>query len=456
MKKILFLLLMFAFFLRVFRVGLPGFKEDEYTTVSAATYLLHCQINSSGCRHQPTSSKNRFLALMTANETVPNLVTEIYFWDFIKNQASEIHNSRAWPHLYTVAGFYQWLGINEFSSRLVSVISGSILVIAGYWFSRVLGGSVLFSLFYSALLAVSFPLIDFSRIARMYSFYSLIFLALVGLIYRSRWIAASLLFLLAYWLHMLTLVLPLSLLVWAFWKRYYYLLFWLLIGLILVAGLNYYSGVDFFARQFLTLAWPPHWQYVKFLFSYPLPWWLGITFFFAGKFNRYIKIIITTYLIILIFGTRFPPGGAYVLSLLPLVMWGEFSWIKNKFILGVILFIAFIRFVLGAGYLYLGRDDRAEITKAYPTIINNYQSGDKIYAIQLRDYYLSTLPKDVHVIDLEQNPQPEFIGTGFVVWEQEKVRHFQPEVLSYIKNNFHHLTGEGLDNWGVEIYSFGK
>lgn len=456
MKKIIFLLFLLALFLRVFRIGVPVFTEDEFTTVKAATYVYQCQNDAENCRSQPVIFKNKLLALVTANETTPNLGAEIYLWDFIKDKASEIHHSRAWPHLYSVAAVYQVLGINEFSSRLISVLAGSLLVIVGYLFSRVMGTSINLSLIYSFLLAISFPLIDFSRNARMYAVYILAFLLLVSAIYRSKWWLVVILFLLTYWLQMLTLILPLAVLVWALIKRRWAIVFSLLLGLLSIFWLTKYFGVDFFGRQFLGFSWPPHWQYLEFLFSYPLPWWLGIFFFFAGKSNRYLKIIILTYLTILIFGTRSAPASAYVLALLPLVIWGQFSWIKNKWVLGLILLIATLRLVSGVGYLYLGHDDRAQITSAYPALVNNYQTGDKIYAVQLRDYYLSTLPKDVAVIDLDQNPQPEFTGTGFVVWEKEKAAHFQPEVLAYIKNNFYHLTGEGLDNWGVEIYSFGK
>lgn len=441
--------------LRIFLVGRPVLKEDENTTVAAAAYIYFCQKDLNQCRHQPVSFKNKLLALMTANETVSNLGAEIYFWNFIKDKASEIHYSRSWPHLYALAGAYHFFGINEWSSRIVSVIAGSLLVWAGYWFSRTLGASINFSLWYAGLLAIAFPLIDFSRNARMYSLYGLVFLFLTGLIYRSKWLMAGVLLVLAYWLHLLTLILPIAILIFALIKHRKVLASGLVLGFIILAGINYWFGVDFFQRQFLALAWPPHWEYLKLLFNYPLPWWLGIVFFFKVK-SKYLKVIIITYLSILIFGTNFPPGGAYVFALLPLVIWGQFSWIKSKWLLWVIFLFALIRLIAGGGYLYFGRDDRAQITRAYPALIRNFKPGDKIYAIQLRDYYLQSLPPETMLIDLQKNPQLEFSGSGFVVWEKEKAGHFQPELLNNIKTNFNHLAGAGLDNFGVEIYSFGK
>jgi hypothetical protein len=144
------------------------------------------------------------------------------------------------------------------------------------------------------------------------------------------------------------------------------------------------------------------------------------------------------------------------LALLPLVFYGQFAWIKSKLVWGLILLVALARLVAGGGYLYFNRDDRAQLKLAYQTIISNYSQGDQIYAVQLRYYYLQDLPVETPLIDLQENPKSEFSGSGFVVWEKEKAVHFLPETLAYIKTNFEHLTGEGLDDWGVEIYSFGK
>ena len=452
----LFFLFALAFSLRFYRVGQPVFKEEENSTTKAAAYVYYCQKDSVNCFNQHKTFKKKLLALMTGNETVPNLFAEVYLWDFIKDAPDNIHFSRAWPHLYAQAAAYRWLGINELSSRLVSVVAGSLVVIVGYWFSRILGSSVQVSLLYSGLLAISFPLIDFSRHARMYSLYMVVFLFLVGLIYLSKWLSAGLMFLLAYWLQLLTSILPIAVMIWSILEKRRWLTFSLLIGLVVVVGSGYYWKIDFFHDYFLGPAWPPHWEYLKFLFSYPLPWWLGLVLFFAGKSSRYLKVIILTYLSVLIFGTSFPPGGAYVLALLPLAIWGQFAWIKSKLVWGIILLIATVRLVASSGYLYFNRDDRAQISKAYPVLANKFQSGDKIYAVQLRDYYLQDLPPETEVIDLQENPQPEFFGSGFVVWEREKAVHFLLETLAHIEANFDHLAGEGLDEWEVEIYSFGK
>lgn len=442
MKKLLWLIFFLGLILRLYQVGRPVFKEEEFSTVKAAAYIFKCGQDPSRCRHQPSSFSSRLLALMTANETIPNLAAEIYWWDFIKDKASETHFSRAWPHLYLVAGVYRLLGLSEFFSRLVSVVAGSLLVVAGYWLSRTLGSSVRLSLLYSTLLAIAFPLIDFSRHARMYSLYGLVFLILVGLIYRSKWLAAALLFLLAYWLQMLTLILPIALLVWAIIGRRRRIVAALLLGLLIVFGLTKYYGADFFQRQFLTLVWPPHWQYLDW-------WFIGAIIVTLIKRQKYLLSINLVYLLVLIFFTRPAPGEAYLIALWPLILWPLINW--RRWLTTIVTLIVLIRFAGGINYLYFGRDDRAQIPSAYAVIKNNFQPGDKIYAVQLRDYYLQDLPEDTPVIDLQKEPDAEFNGSGFVVWEEEKIGHLKPETLEYVRTNFEYLGSRG-----VEIYSFGK
>lgn len=442
MKKRLGLILVLALGLRLFRAGVPVFKEDEFTVVKAAAYIHYCFNDRQQCLFQPTNIRSKILALMTANETVPSLAGEVYFWDFIKDKASNLHHSRAWPHLYGVAAVYQVLGINELSSRLVSVIAGSLLIIAGYLFSRVMGASVNLSLYYSFLLAIAFPLVDFSRNARMYSVYGLVFLLLVGVIYRSKWFLAGILFLFAYWLQMLTLILPIAVLAEAVWQKRIKLAGALLLGLAITIGLNYYLKVDFFGRQFLTLSWPPHWFYLNW-------WFLGALVVLRLKHETYLSTILVVYLIVLTFFSRPDPAGAYLLALWPLALWGWLNW--RRWLAVIIGLIIIIQFGLGINYLYFGRDGRAEIPQAYEVIKKNFNPGDKIYAVQLRDYYLPDLPADTPIIDLQAVPNPEFSGSGFIVWEAEKVRHLSPETVQYIQSHFTYLGSHG-----VEIYSFGK
>ena len=178
-----------ALFLRLFRLGLNDFKEDEYNSVNAATYLYSCQKDSTNCHFSnnpiDTNITNKLLVILTNNETKPNLFTEIYLWDWIKKAPTKTHYARAWPHLYNLTNIYSLFGISEFSSRLISVISGSLLIIVSFFFSFLFIGSVNLSLVYSLMITFSFYLIDISRNARMYSSFILIFQVLVYFTYRA-------------------------------------------------------------------------------------------------------------------------------------------------------------------------------------------------------------------------------------------------------------------------------
>jgi hypothetical protein len=167
------------------------------------------------------------------------------------------------------------------------------------------------------------------------------------------------------------------------------------------------------------------------------------------KREKFVLSIVGVYLLVLTFFTRPAPGAAYTLMLWPLSLWALLNW--RRWLAIAVVIIVMAQFVLGIKYLYFGRDDRAQIKSAYQAIIDDYQPGDKIYAVQLRDYYLQTLPANTEVIDLKVNPDAEFSGSGFVVWEQEKADQIKQETIKYIRENFEYL-GSG----GVEIYSFGK
>jgi len=237
----------------------------------------------------------------------------------------------------------------------------------------------------------------------------------------------------------LTLLLLIGVYVYSWFKaRRWFLI--LSTGLIGLTALGDLAGVDVFRRQYLSLAWPPHWFYLTF------PVWLGLVTL-ALKRQAYLLTITGAYLVILVFFTDRAPAAAYVLALWPIMLWALLSW--KRWLMVVTTTLILVQFIVGFNYLYRGRDGRAEITRAYAAIKDNFESGDKIYAFQLRDYYLGDLPPETEIIDLQVSSDPEFSGSGFVVWEEEKTTHLKPETLEYIKTNFDYL-GSG----GVEIYRY--
>ena len=125
------------------------------------------------------------------------------------------------------------------------------------------------------------------------------------------------------------------------------------------------------------------------------------------------------------------------------------------------------RWLLGVNYLYFSKSGQAKPSQAYQVIFDNFQSGDQIIGIQIRDYYLKNLPDQTKVINLPEKHaftskeltqllDLDQSKSTFFLWEKEKIVHLKPGVVDYIKKNFTKLAGEGIDNHQVEIYYLGK
>lgn len=443
MRRRLLAIFLLAFCLRFYRVGLPVLKEDEFDVAKASAYINLCQ----DCRSAPAGLKNKLISLMTNNETRENPVAAIHPWNFIADQPETRFNNRAWPQIYLVAWVQGFLGTSELTLRLLAVLFGALIIPVGFIFARQFTNSLNTALVYSLLLAVAFPLIDFSRNARIYSVFITLGLLMVYLWHRllteekpppwllpTAWMVTAF----SYWIHSLTLVLLIGIYFYSFkHSRRWFIAFSL--GLLLVAGIGYVTGVDMFRRQFLGLAWPPNFQYFNWFYV------LGLILLYKQRQN-YLFLLSLVYLIIVTFFTSWRYGSAYVIVLWPVLL---LPFLKPRFLAVVTALALVLNWGLKINYLYNGQDGRAEVNSAYQVIKDNWQTGDKIYAVKLRDYYLADLPPETEIIDLQQNPDAEFTGSGWVVWEQKKTGQINQKVLEYVKTNF---TARG--SGGVEIYRY--
>ncbi len=491
---ILILLIVLGFFLRIYRLGAADFKEEEHSSLKAAAYQYYCRQDSNNCRYQPTSFNSRLKALITNNETIPNLLTEIYFWDFSSQSPTMISANRAWPHSIILSGVYSVFGISEFSSRFVSVIAGSLLILFSYFFSLYFSKSRLISLVYASLIATSFPLIEFSRHTRMYSLFILVFPFLCLLIYqllhqRSSLIKFSftiLVFLLAYWLHLLTLLLPVGLLIYTGYfglikkhRRLKQVFLALFFCLLIILALSFWLDIDFFQSYFFSVTPVFRWQYFKFILEYPLPAIISAVIIipalpqlFKHRQSAYLLTIILTYSFFLTFFSQRPTASAYIVHLLPLAMLLLLLAVNlavkktlKPYVYWFIILISVIRLVLLSNYLYFGRDDRPRLQQAYQAIKNQLQPDQQILGIQVKDYYLQNLPVKTPIINLvgkQTLSVNELINllkqssASYIIWEQEKIVHLQPAVVDYIQSHAQKLTSQGLDENKVEIYYYEK
>lgn len=500
---IVILLTAVAFLLRIYQVGSSDFKEDENTTVKAAAYLYYCRQDAKNCQSLDDRRKetftNKLVALLRNNETRPNLATKIYLWDWVNRSPTKTHYARAWPHLSLLASTYQILGISELSSRMISVIAGALLIPISFFFARFFLGSTLMSLIYAFLITISFYFIDFSRHARMYAIFTTVFLLAVYFTFKAleqqqkrfiNLLLAGFLLIFAYWLQLLTLLLPLAILVYSFYFGFIKkqpksrTVFWILsAGLAVLLYLKLKLGIDFFHTYFI--GWPTQlkWQYLKFLFVYPLPTIIALGLVLTNlphllrqKKSGFLVMIIIVNLAYLIFFSKMPPASAYIIHLLPISLWLVLLtldyWLKKKenlriIILSILMLLATAKWIISFPYLYLGKDDRAKPSQAYQVIINNFKPDTQILGVYIRDYYLKTLPSQTPVISLGANKsltKSELIsvidqvktGQTFILWEKEKQVHLKQEIVTYIQANSKKIAGQGLDNNQVEIYYLAK
>lgn len=507
MKRCLFLLLILltiiGLFLRIYRLGFNNFREDEYYSFNAASYLYFCQESQINCKKEQNPALNSFKSKLEAfllnNETKPNLLAEIYLWDWVKKAPSSLHYSRSWPHLVLTSISFKTFGISEFSSRLPSAIFGTILIpiafLWGFYFSQ----SKKLALLFSAILTFSPDYIYLSRHCRMYSVYFVLFLITVYFVYKainSQYnrllyvFLAIISFSLSYWLHLLTLIFALAFFIYNFFQAIFrkqkkYILATIVL-LFILAILFYFSKIfkiDIFHSYFLGIPESPNWYYLKFFFSSPLPTiftlpiiLINFPYLFSKNKTRYLIFIIFSTFIFLFFLTEFPPGGIYFMHILPIVLmlfllsldkllkYKKLSNYKNIVIVIIVGYLIY-NFLGNVRYIYLGRDDKPKPSEAYKVILANITPNDSLIGIQIRDYYLQKLPKTTNIINLPEkkllslnsfiqiiNQHPQ----GWIIWEEEKVVHLKKEIVNYIKQNFIKVAGKGIDNNRVEIYYFPK
>jgi len=485
--KVLILILLTALglFLRIYRVGEPVFKEDENTTVSAAAYLYYCQQNPQNCYYQPDTFRRKLTALLTNNQTRPNLVTQVYLWDWIKDQPSQTHYSRAWPHLYSLSFLYKYFGINQLSSRIISTLSGSLLIIIGFSMARLINLSRPASLLYALVLTISPHLITFSRNARMYSIFSLAFM--MTIYYLLKWfktkknsalIMSLFSFSLAYFLHSLALIVPVALLTFSLIqsvvkKDPFFTKITLTLTLILLAitYLFFTHQLNIFPKSYLAIQSQPHWPYLYFVFGSQLIATLSFIIIFSAfkKIKNltstvFIATLLIIDLLILVFFSSFSLGSAYVVHLLPLAYLLVIFSTQNQFKLQLAFLLVVLLSLLGnLKPLYSSPYDRPQLSAAYQKVINRVKPPDQIIGYSIRDYYLKNLPPSLSVTSLSKNQLSDLIPlinhhllsdyNLFIIFEEEKITLLNSEQIDFLNQKLIKIAGQGLDNHQVEIYT---
>lgn len=278
-----------------------------------------------------------------------------------------------------------------------------------------------------------------------------------------------------YFLHLISLLLPLSLLFFALYQvivrgqtSYKPLAMVLSLLILFLVILGQQLNLNFFHTYFMSFSRLPSWKYLQFVFGtkYLSLFGWGVILINLKKILRFTSsawlfFILITHLTFLIFFSHLPASSVYVIHLLPLSYLLVFICLKNYFSLGTFFGLVSLSLVLNLQSLYLPPFDRPQLTHAYQQIINRFKPHDQLIGFQLRDYYLQDLPLSANVLNLSPGQvytldqfkdfqKPNTVT--FIVFEIEKQEYLSPDLINHLQKNATKLTGQNLDSTQVETY----
>lgn len=480
-----------GFGFRVYNLGTSDIRGDEFQVIGAATGYLN--------------------------------TGKYYQWDWISNKAIYSTTTddysvydRAWPHTWMIAQSYKFFGISEASSRIPSVIFGTLLIVLTYPVALFFSKNKNLAVITTFLVAISPAYIGLSRYARMYIVLLPLFLGLAYSVYQTitktyvpKWLGSKktrlfleqhlpfhwgfailsiLLLYFNYQIHINSLVIVPATMLFAplayiidVKNRKRWKVFTLLsvLGMILFATL-YLTGNIYFS-QFFTYFEKRNFQYLDFLFAYPFGMVITLGLFLLAFLASLVKknIKITFLGIIVLFGWMFfvyianrYPAFVYTSHLTILVIIvsviGLYTILKKLHqLFAMIIFFILLVYFTGLGGMRIGdRYDyqgQATHSQAYRVIVDNYDQNKHTLFLQFgRTFYLRELneAKIVSMLNYAQYSLEDFLSdlekaeSGWIAWETSKSYHLETSVITYIKENFEKLHGSGIDETGVEVYYF--
>gem|GEM_PF-1896266 len=383
---------------------------------------------------------------------------EFYKWDWLENKSGKYteciendkycHYKRAWPHTFLITQSYKIFGISEWSSRIVSVISGIIFVIIIYFFTKFFFESKDVATLSTFALVFNANFLSLFRYTRMYALLLPMFLILLYFLYRTTTepnktkiknkrlsefiknnfdfrltlipITLIILFF-AYNIHMNSLVAFPSLVLFIFYMFYrtreIKFLWTSLAGLsgIIFLFTGAHLGIIKKFTQFLTFFEKSNYSYIYFQSNFPFGESLGISLFLVFLFSitlikkksldKIFFIIINVLFSLAFFvwiADRYPNFvyGSHIIPLsITIIVAGFYCLIKttDKKLVKSILFFMFLTLVLSSFLrskddLYGENGSRAKLKIAYKEINENFNSQkDIIFGQYLRTFYLKEI-----------------------------------------------------------------
>jgi hypothetical protein len=477
--------------LRAHNLGLNDIRGDENQVVSAAAGYYH-----------------------TGN----------YFqWDWIKDEpactdkAQGCYYNRAWPHTWMIAQVYKIAGISEASSRIPSVIFGTLLILISYPIALFFTKSRLAALITTFLVTIAPSYISLSRYIRMYAILLPIFLLLVYSTYRAVsefWIPKLLAknkqlkqffktFLPFHWgfvvlglvllyfnyhIHINSLVIGPGMMLFVIFafvldtkrrKRWKIPAILALLGitaallLIITGQFKYNAFISNFAKR--------NFIYNDYMFGYPFGRVITMSLFALGLgaaiFKKNLRIValgiislFSLYFFIYIADryASFVYTSHLTILVLIVAVYGLVILFKKlkliPLIISLLIFGGYFATLstIEAGDRYHAQGGAVH-SVAYQEIIDHYDPTEHTLFLQYgRMYYLRELD-EINVVSMGRNGSysfEDFISDlekakkGWIAWETGKSYHLQGKVKSYIEENFEKIHGTGVDDTGVEVYYF--
>ncbi len=487
---ILATLVLVGFAMRAYQLGNKDIVGDEFQVIGAATGYLN--------------------------------TGDYYRWDWINNKPSCLKKTnacyydRAWPHTWMIAQTYRIAGISETTSRIPSLIWGTLLIILSYPIALYFTGSKVSALSVAGLVALGSSFIGLSRYTRMYVVLQPLFLLLLYTSYRTvsesylpkkivnrftflkkiekllpiHWGYALVSLFLLYWnyhVHLNSLIIaPIVLLfVLAIYlidpaqRRRLRLLAPLalvaLVGffLIVFSGIRFSHFISFFERR--------NYLYFDHIFSFPFSTqltttlvglatlsavikkqkkliFLGISLLFTLIWfiyvaDRYSAFVYTSHLVVI----------STIMSIIGLKE--LFKKMPKIFTISSLLIFSLYLLISKAhtSFERYHHQGGAQHSVAYQVIVDNYDVDKYTLLLQYpRTYYLRSLDQAniISMLSHGHYSYEEFIEDtlkakqGWIAWETGKSYHIRDDIREFINDNFEKLHGAGIDDTGVELYWF--
>jgi hypothetical protein len=384
-----------------------------------------------------------------------------FFWDFIREEITQTPYERAWPHLWLVAQSYKLFGVSEWSSRIVSVLFGSIFVFSSFFAVFYFTKNAPLAMIVALVFSLNPDFIYFFRYTRMYAIVIPLFLIWSVSVFQAvegqqlktnrltgkssriyeylnfdyRFILVSLLLLFwAYHIQATMLLIVLVALVYILLmaimhkEKKYLGLTILLISSVVIAFIFLPRTVVFkYSITYLAFFKSIKPLFFQLLVQKPfsamanlmlLAGSITLIFICPEKPLKKKLIFCQLMVIVAVFFFVFMVDyhsqhfryichvAPFAILLICLTYWEILKVFQSRYILVLGLFFLLaaqtVHLAKGIPVLYHGAKGQPWPSAAYAAVRDNFMEGDVIFAQYLRDYYMRGIPKDTPVISLGQ------------------------------------------------------